>query len=168
MFVLNADIASAHHQMKQKHMTQAVIRYSPKLADSYPSVKGSLLSGDPEAWNLAWLSHDFSKGPHFNPNFSTLIRRTVQFALKSGGIDLVDMVPTALKVRGLLRLPPAQAVKYIACMEHLTDTPMFAAYGTAWVDLMLERSRLYREPDDHMDALVVDLSQAQAAINASK
>ena len=92
-------------------MTPAVIRYSPKVADSYPSVKGSLLSGDPEAWNLAWLSHDFGKGPHFDSHFSTLIRRTLQFALKSGGIDLLDIVPTALKVRGLLRLPPAQAIK---------------------------------------------------------
>lgn len=145
-----------------------MICYSPQPVHTYRVIKGSLISGDPEAWNLAWLSHDFKKGPHPDANFTTLVRRTLQFVLKTGGIDLIDAVPTSLKVRGLLRLLPAQAVKRIAGMEHLIDTPMFSAYGAAWLEVMHERARLYREPEGPLDMSLSDLTQAQAVINALK
>ena len=50
--------------------------YSPQPAASYSSGNSGILAGDPEAWNLAWLSHGETFHP--DPHFTTLVRRTVQ------------------------------------------------------------------------------------------
>ena len=117
-----------------------------------PSIHGrvGLLQQDKEAWNLAWLSHPVEAGPHRDPHFSSLVRRTLQTVIATGGIDLIDAYPDNAKVRGYLRLLPAQAVLRITQMKYLEDTPLYAAYGAGWVDTMLARSRLYREPHERL------------------
>ncbi len=155
--------------LPRKSMKIAEMRYSPHPPQAYGWGKGGITQGDPEAWNLAWLSHDLTKQPMPAPNFSTLIRRTLEFVLASGRIDLTDSYPASEKVRGFLQMPPAQAVQKILTMEHLIDTPMFAAYGSNWTDTLLERSRLYREPlDPVLDRTVPDLTQALAIIDHCK
>lgn len=141
------------------------MRYSPSPPASYGWGKVGLLAGDTEAWNLAWLSHLVEKGPHPDPQFSTLVRRTLQMVVANGKVDLVDAHSDKAKVRGYLRLLPAQAVLKITAMEHLVDTPLFAAYGTSWTDTLRERSRLYREPHDLVhDRAVTEFPDAQALI----
>lgn len=142
------------------------MRYSPNPPTSYGWGKVGLLAGDTEAWNLAWLSHPVESGPHPDPQFSTLIRRTLQMVVTNGKVDLIDAYPDKAKVRGYLRLLPAQAVQRLVAMEHLVDTPLFAAYGTAWTDTLLARSKLYREPFDLAhDRAVSDLTGANALLS---
>lgn len=145
------------------------MKYSPDPATVRNYGVGGLLGGDPEAQNLAWLSHDLSKGPHPDPNFTTLVRRTLQTVMKTGQIDLVEAFPVHLKVRWLLRLPPAQAVARLQAIPALPTLPLSVAYGPGWLETVKARARLYREPFDLMlDAPVNDLTQALAVIDASK
>ena len=145
------------------------MRYSTSPPSSYGWGKVGLLAGDTEAWNLAWLSHPVEKGPHPDPQFSTLVRRTLQMVVANGKVDLIDAHPDKAKVRGYLRLLPAQAVLKITAMEHLVDTPLFAAYGTSWTDTMQTRARLYREPHDlTLDTFPPDYTQAMIAIARCK
>lgn len=145
------------------------MHYSPCPPTNYSWGKVGLLAGDAEAWNLAWLSHPVDRSPHPDPNFSTLIRRTLQFVVATGKIDLIDAHPDNAKVRGFLRRPAAQAVLKITTMEHLIDTPLFAAYGSSWTDTLRERSRLYREPFDLvLDRVPASLTQALAVIDRCK
>lgn len=137
--------------------------YSPQPAASYSSGNSGILAGDPEAWNLAWLSHGETFHP--DPHFTTVVRRTLQFVLETGGIDLIDQVPTIAKVRGLMRFTPPQAVGELLQARYLTDMPLYATYGRTWINTIVARARLYREPE-HMvlDMPVTDLTQARVVI----
>jgi hypothetical protein len=145
------------------------MRYSPQAPASYGWGPAGMLAGDPEAWNLAWLSHPVEWGPHPDPNFSTLIRRTLQFVIDDGVIDLIDAYSDSEKVRGFLRMPAAQAVLKITSMAHLVDTPLFSAYGSSWTDTLALRSRQYRAPyHSEYDHPALDLTQALAVIDLCK
>lgn len=141
--------------------------YSPQPAASYSLGNSGILAGDPEAWNLAWLSHGETFHP--DPHFTTLVRRTLQFVLKTGGIDLIDQVPAAEKVRGLMRFTPPQAVGKLLQAQYLTDMPLYAAYGMTWTNMMVARARLYTEPEHIMlDRPVIDLTQARMVIKGCR
>ena len=74
------------------------MRYSPKPIEGYgvthegtfygPSNFG-FLNKDPEAWNLAFLSHDFEERPTLkDPKFTTLVRHSVLTKLSDGTLTV--------------------------------------------------------------------------------
>lgn len=141
--------------------------YSVRAPQSYALGKRGLLANDVDAWNLAWLSHGVTFHP--DPRFTALVRRTLQFVLVTGGIDLIDRVPITDKVRGLMRFAPAHVVKKILEAEHLADMPLYAAYGSTWVETMTKRARLYREPRHAiLDKPIKDLTKAIKVIESCK
>lgn len=149
-------------------MSIALISYSSRPSRN-ESGWSELLGEDVEACNLAWLCHDSHKGHHRDPRFTVLVRRTLQFVIASGKIDLIDAYPAEAKVRGLLRMSPAQAVLKFSQMALIRDLPLYAAYGEAWLDIMRARSRLYREPHDQvLDVELGDFTQANNAISICK
>lgn len=132
-----------------------------------PVVRSALLGDQPEALNLVWLSHDSSAGPHPDPNFTTLVRRTLQFVVASGQIDLVGAFPDNVRVSGLMRLLPAQAVLRLRTLPLLMDLPLYCAYGDLWVETITRRSHLYHGPYDPVhDFPVNDTSQALGVLTA--
>lgn len=143
-------------------------RYSPEPIGSYrfaPLYK--FLTDDPVAWDLAYLSWDFEacKEPP-DAQFSTVVRRTLQFVTASGRIDLANTQPPNLTVRGLMRHPAPRAVKLILDLHRLPELPLFQAYSTRWLDTFQTRSHLYREPHDKdFDFDVNVLTQATEVIS---
>lgn len=142
-------------------------RYSPNPIDAYPSAAVyRLLRSDPAAWDLAWLSWDFENPRRMpDPALSVKIRRTLQFVISDGSLDLTGAVPDHLKVRGLMKYPAPYVAKFLVGMKRLRSLPMFRAYGSKWVETIEDRSHLYREPHDAVfDFAVPDTSQAADAL----
>lgn len=142
-------------------------RYSPEPIGSYrfaPMFK--FLVEDPVAWNLAYLSWDFEaaqKPP--DANFSTHVRRTLQYSLATGRVDLTDETPPHRTVRGLLQHPPPRAVKLLTEHPLVRDMPLFRAYGPDWLRTLEARGRLYWEPyDKDYDFEINVLTQATEVI----
>lgn len=128
----------------------AIGRYSPAPIESYKSAcMFKLLVDDEVAWNLAYLSWDFEAN-HGYPDayFSTHCHRTLQFVISTGELDLASKVPNELKVRGLMSGPAPQVVLRIINLSRVRELPLFRAYGQNWLDTLIARSRLYREPYD--------------------
>lgn len=143
-------------------MTRAI----PEYSKDFSRANSRLIAGDPEAQNLYWLSH--GTGPHPDPHFTSLVRRTLQFVITTGQIDLIDAIPASGKVRGLMRLPPPQAVLRLKSLQHLADLPLYAAYS-GWLDTIQERAWLYREPaHPTLDRPVTDFAQALKVIDLVK
>lgn len=123
-------------------------RYSPEPIGSYRFASlYKFLVEDPVAWDLAYLSWDFeaAKGPP-DASFSTHVRRTLQFDLVSGRLDLTGGVHPLHTLRGLLRYPAPRAVKLISELPLCHELQLFRAYGPAWLRTLEVRSHLYREP----------------------
>jgi hypothetical protein len=101
----------------------------------------ALLRGDTEAWNLAYLSHDFDTQLMYpDPQFTTHVRRTTQFVISSGSLDLAEEVPDRAKVRSLLRLPPLAAARAIVALPRVKQLPLYQAYGQGWLDTLMRRA----------------------------
>lgn len=100
----------------------------------------ALLKDDPEAWNLAYLSHNY-EGPRclLDPFFTTHVRRTLQFVIRTGETDLVGDREHET-VRPILRLPPLQAVKSVLRIERLKSLPLYQAYGKTWIEIIQRRA----------------------------
>lgn len=143
-------------------------RYSPEPITSYRfATVFKFLVEDPIAWDLAYLSWDFesAKKPP-DAQFSVNVRRTLQFDLVEGRLDLTGEAPVGNTVRGLFRHPAPRAVKLITELPNLQDLYLFKAYGTAWLDSMQKRVRLYREPHDkNYDFEINLLTQATEVIS---
>ena len=142
-------------------------RYSPNPIDAYPRASGfAMLREDTAAWDLAWLSWDFEDTRRLpDTHLSVNIRRTLQFVVRDGSLDLTGALPDHLKVRGMLALPAPRAVKLLREMPNVRGTPMFKAYGTSWLDTLATRAHLYRAPyDKDYDFDVADLTQATEVI----
>lgn len=142
-------------------------RYSPNPIDGYPrAAVFKMLREDAAAWDLAFLSWDFedtSRTP--DPHLSVNVRRTLQFVIKDGSLDLTGALPDSMKVRGLLRHPAPCAAKLIRELPRVKELPMFKAYGPAWLETLESRSHLYQEPyDKAYDFDVADLTQATEVI----
>jgi hypothetical protein len=156
-------------------LTNLIIpRYSPKPIEDYsPVVRGigvgpaysALLAKDLEAWNLAWLSHEYEKSPeHDDPMFTTLVSRTLRMVRDTGSAGPPGVfVPAHRTVRGLLRLPPGEFWDHMAAEGLLRKTPLYAAYGEAWADLAFERA--VWEPFERNG---VDLTEARRALEKAK
>jgi hypothetical protein len=124
-----------------------------------------MLREDPAAWDLAWLSWDFESDRLPDMHFSVNIRRTLQFVIRDGGLDMTGDLPDHLKVRGLMKYTAPRAVKLILDMPNAHKTHMFLAYGTDWLQTLQARSHLYRAPyDKAYDFDVEDLTQATEVI----
>ncbi len=148
------------------------LRYTPDPPASTASLFDSaVLSADAEAWNLAWLSYPCVEdiGGLHDPLFTTHVRRTLQKVLATGELDLIDALPAAAKVHGLLRLPPPAAALRLAEMAWRMDLALYRAYGEAWLECLEQRARAYREPHHPLlDAPVRSTAQALLAICACK
>ena len=127
------------------------MRYSHKPIEDYKAVingrtygpASSAILCEPEAWNLAFLSHDFDACfTHSDPYFSTNVRRTVQSKLDGTGPDLVGEYPPTALVQSLLNLSAPRFVYLIRRSPVLETLPMYLAYGPTWVDLIDQRARL--------------------------
>ena len=150
------------------------IRYSPKPRESYKQVRPgfafgpatSALLGAPEAWNLAWLSHDYDQCLEpANPNFTVLVRRTCQTRLDGSGLGITDSLD--LLVGSLLLRPAPRFVYLIRQSPLLPQLPLYQAYGDAWLQDIEQRSRFcLAEADDEPTVdVVTDLSQAQSLLD---
>lgn len=143
-------------------------RYSPNPIDAYPrATPFAMLREDAAAWDLAWLSWDFENQARMpDTHLSVNIRRTLQFVIRDGSLDLTSEVPDQLKVRGLMSYTAPRAVKLILGMPNVRDTHMFKAYGPEWLQTLEVRSQLYRAPyDKAYDFDVEDLTQATEVID---
>ena len=123
-------------------------RYSSEPIDAYKFASMfRLLVEDEVTWNLAYLSWDFeAKKGIPDAHFSVHCHRTLQFIFDTGELDLVGAISDKYKVRGLMTCPSPQAVRRIANLSRVKELPLYRAYGHGWLDTLLARSRLYREP----------------------
>lgn len=131
----------------------------------------AMLKDDPEAWNLAWLSRSAGFGGNGKPDpqFTTHVRRTLQFELATGETDLINTLPAQRLVRGLLRLTPPAAVKRIVESPRVAEMPLYLAYGGSWLSCMSYWALQYREPFHPVhDAPVANCEQALQALHALK
>jgi hypothetical protein len=135
----------------QKGANDLTVRYSPKPITAYGRRAGgaelgpaysSFLRNDEEAWNLAWLSHDYeNRSEHSDPQFTVLVNKSVNMVRASGIVDYFESQDPGKTLRGLLQLPTPAAFWGRATAERLLiRTPLFAAYGARWLDLVWERS----------------------------
>lgn len=151
-----------------------IIRYSPKPLQAYQAshkdqkygpATSSLLAGSPEAWNLAYLSHDYDALLQpADPYFTTNVRRTVQSRLDGSGPDLAGSMPASLLIQAMLRLPAPRFVYLIHKHEHLKTLPMYLAYGDAWLQTM-ERRAMTISCDDTPVPPINDMQDALALIS---
>jgi hypothetical protein len=111
----------------------------------------ALLKDDPEAWNLAYLSHNY-EGPRclLDPFFTTHVRRTLQFVIRTGETDLVGDREHET-VRPILRLPPLSA----------KSLPLYQAYGKTWIEIIQRRASALASMQDP-DNDVVSVQSAAA------
>lgn len=136
------------------------IRYSPKPVDAYNKTLENgmavgpgaavFLRSDPEAWNLAWLSHDYEqKAEHPDGDFTVLVRRSVNTVLGTGEVDVLGMMPASATVRSLLQLPAERFLIEITTRTVNVDgekvpllqrLPLFVAYGVEWLERAKERA----------------------------
>ena len=144
------------NQLEMIAMTQkmtpltGVARYSPKPIQEYDKVLAGKVYGPStsklldttEAWNLAFLSHDFeSDFQHKDPLFTTHVRRTAQTKLDGTGLG-IGQDPATLVV-SLLTLPAPRFLYLISQNEKLLESlPLYAAYGDAWLKIIVSRERL--------------------------
>lgn len=145
----------------------AQTRYSSEPLEAYKHASMfKLLADDEVTWNLAYLSWDFeSKRAIPDSHFSVNCHRTLQFVVETGELDLAGSIPNKFKVRGLMSCPAPQAVHRIANLSRVKELPLFRAYGQNWLDTLVARSRLYREPEDfEFDFEIKSLAQASNVI----
>ena len=145
----------------------AQTRYSREPLEAYKHASMfKLLADDEVTWNLAYLSWDFeSRRATPDSHLSVNCHRTLQFVVETGELDLIGSIPNKFKVRGLMSCPAPQAVQRIANLSRVKELPLFRAYGQNWLDTLLARSRLYREPDDiEFDFEIKGLAQAISVI----
>lgn len=122
--------------------------YSPEPAGFYhPS---QMASRTPEAWNLAFLSHDYGSGSPPDPQFGVHVARTLQLNLLTGHLDLAGLTDPDDTVTPWLREPAPYFARMVqALSQHqLTWVPLYQAYGESWLESVGRRSHLYREPFD--------------------
>lgn len=150
-----------------------IVRYSPHPIGSYSPVDEGVVTGpaasaflrqDAEAWNLAFLSHPYEdEGDPSDPHFTVNIRRTLQYILTSGSIDLANVMDSRRCLRHWLQYPAPQAVKLILDLGgRLVKLPMYRAYGPSWVETIQRRSWACIPAEDEGD--VLDLGDANSLL----
>ncbi|MBT2325526.1 hypothetical protein J7E62_24640 [Variovorax paradoxus] len=150
------------------------MRYSPRPIEDYGRViRGKfigprtslLIKEDAERWNLAFLSFDYDARPvPQNPQFTSLVVKTVATRLDTGAIDYNARGP--LIVRSLLKLPAPQFVKVIEFHSILTQLPLYRALGNSWLTTIKERSYLCATAGSDVEDDVESLAMAQQVLAA--
>ena len=121
----------------------------------------ALLSNDPEAWNLAFLSFPDNDAVRDKAaSASVLLRRTLQVRVDTGELDIAELEPE-LCVRPLLRFPPMRAVLSLLALPEpvIRAMPMYINFGPAWVQTLRTRASQLTSAADP-DEPVSDLSDA--------
>ena len=140
-----------------------LIRYSPRPIEEYGKPNSparpanSRLLSDPAAWNLAFLSFDYGTAVmHPDPNFTTLVRRTVQSALDGSGPDLTGVKGDHELVGHWLYLTPPEFVYQVTRHSVLKSLPMYQAYGQEWLRTIDHRAYMLgaSKPDPVLAPLV--------------
>jgi hypothetical protein len=142
-----------------------MIRYS-NLEPNHYGARGFVLDSV-EAWNLAFLSHDYREGPPKDPQFGIYVKHTLQFDRSTHRVDLSNLLDDRLTVRPWLRQPAPYFVRCVVELHagSLMALPLYAAYGQRWLATLQERERLYCEPFNIVhDYPVSDFSLASAAL----
>lgn len=144
------------------------LQYSPKPIREYPWACTSLfLTGDPLAWNLAWLSYAPEHGSKFNAQFTSAVSQTCRSLLSNGSIDMLDRVPHKAKVSGLMYSPPPAAFKRLEEALGLKSLPLYKLFGADWLRVMALRAREYREPfNPAFDAPLSTLALSGSVLSA--
>jgi hypothetical protein len=138
------------------------VRYSPQPLSFYSAkvhgvrigpMQSPFFADDPEAWNLAFLSHDYESSLlHPDPNFTVHVRRTIQTVIATGLPDLTNLVPAELSIRGQLRLPASVAAAFLLYKlpcNIVEMLPLFKAYGRPWLEMLERRAwELSGMPED--------------------
>lgn len=142
------------------------MNYAPSPPETF-GVAG-LAAGSPEAWNLAYLSHPYEHGLPTSPTFGVHVRRTLQFNLHTADVDLTGRSPEGETIVPWLRLPAPRFVKLLSDLpiDLVARMPLAGVYGVyGWLDLMRQRSHLYREPHDPAhDVPVTSTAEARALL----
>lgn len=133
-----------------------IIRYSRRPLASYLAVSSDPRVQRPEVWNLAFLSHDYDNTPEQgDPLFLTHVRRTCQMDLATGEPDLTFGLNGERLLAEKLLMPAPWFINWLAKTPKLMiKTPLFKAYGQAWLRTIEQRSRLchtHDNPDDQLD-----------------
>lgn len=142
------------------------IRYSPKPLEEYPRTPTGP-AGDSRVdrvtvWNLAYLSHDFDRFPlHKDPHFLTHVRRSCQYDLETGAVDLAGWAKGGVDLLdNKLLMPAPWFVNWLMKNRRvMINLPLFKAYGQSWVSAIEERCRICHthgegEPEDLLDLSV--------------
>ena len=130
-----------------------LIRYSPRPVASYVRTirakagsistgpaASAILAGRLEAWNLAYLSHDYEASlQHPDPHFTVRVLHTTQFVIETGEIDIGGMLLPEKCIMHFMQAPPARAVKLLLGMRLLKQTPLYVSYGDAWLETIQNR-----------------------------
>ena len=143
-------------------------QYSPKPVREYPwACASTLLTREPLAWNLAWLSYAPEHGSKFNAQFTSAVSQTCRSLLVNGNFDLLDRAPEKEKVSGLMHLPPPAAFKRLEEASGLKAMPLYTLFGANWLRVMALRAREYREPfHATLDASISSIAQAGSVLSA--
>jgi hypothetical protein len=132
--------------------SKSIICYSPRPLATYIKIGNKIAYGpatskfltSPEAWNLAYLSHDFDTHlQHPDPNFTVIVKRSVRFRLDGSGGDLVSQEINE-QFGSLLNLPAPRFVYLLRKHPAFNKFPMYVAYGDAWLNIIEKRSRICR------------------------
>lgn len=119
--------------------TKTIIRYSPHPITAYAETvmgqplgpaQSRILSRDPLAWNLAFLSHPYEHHvQHPDSNFTVLVDRTLRFRSTSGhNVAHMLMGPAPYFVKSVLSYPK--------------NLPLYEMYGEQWLENLHLRERL--------------------------
>ncbi|MFM9881033.1 MAG: hypothetical protein ACKVOO_11575 [Burkholderiaceae bacterium] len=166
--------------MKKTHTPKGAYRYSPKPVQDYDLNLGGLLvgpgqspflAGSFEAWNLAYLSHDFEAEPvHPNPGFTTACRATTNYFLDQGVVDLIGNGPAHMKVQGLLRRNPEDFLRALTRHPNHKKTALYLLLGATWIGIMQSRlDQCARNPAkvllESMDLEPTDFALAESVLS---
>lgn len=152
-----------------------ILRYSHHPIEDYSKVSANgihfgpagskLLGSSPEAWNLAWLSHPYeTRMDHPDPQFTVHVRRTTQYVLATGELDLAGSQPARYCIKGWLSLPAPKAVHLIATFPARHELPLFKAYGPDWLRMIYQRSWLCQPPASVEHDPLTDTELARQAL----
>lgn len=150
------------------------IRYSPKPLEDYVNEAGTVGPAldkrldRVEVWNLAYLSFDYDKALlHPDPQFLTKVRRTCQFDVTTGAVDMTygALSGTANLLSDKLQMPAPWFVNWLTKNKRvLTKLPLFEAYGQSWLSTIERRCRLCHTHDSGPEEPVHDLRQASGLL----
>lgn len=126
-------------------------RYSPKPIEAYTKIYKGVSYGpadspflkSTEAWNLAFLGHDYDGLPeHPDPRYTVLVDKSLSWR---GGT-----------LRRWLREPAPRFVYLFGALSHelVKTLPLYEAFGDPWAKRLMDRSHHAQHPDAPPDPIL--------------